>query len=434
MRFHVSCQYDPARLPKASPTVIPVQMYARSSTKTGVGVIGAPVFDEIRRLRVKPEQLAFDFLSIALAVTAADTFIDRNRAADAWAREIRLTVSVANPVPWKPLRPMLETALRFLSGDIWALEIVGNGRGVPQLQKRGVRISVQAADSVSLFSGGLDSTIGALDLLATGRRPALVSHAYTSDQTRQQEVYGALPTKLPHFSASAHPIRPDADHDVTMRTRSFNFIAFGVVVASCLAKLGKAAPITLFIPENGVISLNPPLTIRRLGSLSTRTTHPYFLGILQKILSDAGLPVRLVNPYRFATKGEMMSNCQDDQTLRQVSHRTVSCGKWKRLSKQCGRCVPCLIRRAAFRAAKIRDRTKYRFDDLSAVLADENERDDLLAMTMAIQRVDDNDLPLWVAQGGPLPTDGKTRASHVDVFARGMAEMKSYLASQSLIS
>ena len=35
--------------------------------------------------------------------------------------------------------------------------------------------------------------------------------------------------------------------------------------------------VTLYMCENGFISINPPLTDARLGSLSTRTTHPVYL-------------------------------------------------------------------------------------------------------------------------------------------------------------
>lgn len=118
-----------------------------------------------------------------------------------------------------------------------------------------------------LFSGGLDSTIGALDLLAKGTKPLLVSHAYRGDQARQNEIHAKLPVKLSHFAPNANPTGA-AVTDVSMRTRSLNFIAFGAVAAAVLAPFtNKVVP--LFMPENGVISLNPPLTPRRIGSLST---------------------------------------------------------------------------------------------------------------------------------------------------------------------
>ena len=98
---------------------------------------------------------------------------------------------------------------------------------------------------------------------------------------------------------------------------------------------------------NGLIALNAPLTPRRIGSHSTRTTHPHFLGSIQAIVDAVGLPVAIANPLRHETKGEMVTRHAGDPTFVAQAVRTVSCGKWKRDGRQCGRCVPCLIRRAS---------------------------------------------------------------------------------------
>ena len=85
-----------------------------------------------------------------------------------------------------------------------------------------------------------------------------------------------------------------------MRSRSLLYLALGLAAA---AGFGAATP--LIIPENGWISLNPPLTANRLGSCSTRTTHPYFLEQLTGLWRAAGLANPLVNPYQGLTKGEI---------------------------------------------------------------------------------------------------------------------------------
>ncbi|MFX4393007.1 hypothetical protein ABTA65_20265, partial [Acinetobacter baumannii] len=80
------------------------------------------------------------------------------------------------------------------------------------------------------------------------------------------------------FQVLANPRKvKEIPADVQMRTRSFNFIAFGALIATALSKNHFSNKIIkLYIPENGLISINPPLTPRRIGALSTRTTHPYF--------------------------------------------------------------------------------------------------------------------------------------------------------------
>ena len=89
-----------------------------------------------------------------------------------------------------------------------------------------------------------------------------------------------------------------------MRSRSLLYLALGLAAA---AGFGVTTP--LIIPENGWISLNPPLTTNRLGSLSTRTTHPYFLEELTGLWQAAGIETPLVNPYNNLTKGEIVRRC-----------------------------------------------------------------------------------------------------------------------------
>nr|WP_281362437.1 7-cyano-7-deazaguanine synthase [Azospirillum melinis] len=221
-----------------------------------------------------------------------------------------------------------------------------------------------------------------------------------------------------------------------MRTRSFNFLAFGALVAATLAQRELVPePVDLIVPENGLIALNPPLTARRIGALSTRTTHPHFLGLVQRLFDELGLPVRITNPYAKKTKGEMLRGCADQATLVRIARETVSCGKWKRTGKQCGKCVPCLIRRASFHAAGMRDPTPYEPTnrDLAAVLPREEAADDLMALVLAAGRLPTTDVARWVGRTGPLPTDMAERQALLDVAQRGMAEVEDYLNSLGLI-
>ncbi|QCO00600.1 hypothetical protein D3093_35395 (plasmid) [Azospirillum argentinense] len=372
-----------------------------------------------------------------MAVTAADTFADRGEAPDGWSRDLRLQIPLANPAPWVPLRTLLEEALRFLSGDQWTFEFLRGGPQRPALQRRGNRIRLRGHDGACLFSGGLDSAVGVLDLLAAGRRPVLVSHSYRCDAERQERVWAQLPERVSRFAANANPqSKLGIANDVQMRTRSFNFIAYGVLVAATLAQHRMAvAPVDLFVPENGLIALNPPLTTRRIGALSTRTTHPHFLKLMQRLLDLLEIPVRISNPYALRTKGEMIRGCADHSTLAQVAHDTVSCGKWKRPRKQCGKCVPCLIRRASFHASGMADRTPYDpvSQNLAAVLPMGEAADDLMAMVLAARQLPTANIARWVPLSGPLPMDRAERDALLDVARRGMAEVRAYLTSIGLI-
>ncbi len=423
---------DLDELPAAKAGLIPVQLYGSSPDAPGCAALGWGIYDELSRVFAPLDPMAFDFLSLALAVTAADTFVSRDDAADGWARDIRLTVALAHPRRWQPVVPVLEKALRFLSGDVWSLKIIGGGEEPPVFKTRAWRIiKPEKCDSACLFSGGLDSAIGVLNLRKQGRNPILVSHAYTHDAARQEEILPHLGKGVVRFGAQASPVAIlDRLNDVQMRTRSFNFLAMGVLMASGLTRQDGERT-TLFVPENGLIAINPPLTNRRIGALSTRTTHPHYLDLVQQVLNQLAIPVVLDNPFAQSTKGEMIANCSDQKALKALAHRTVSCGKWKRTGEQCGRCVPCLIRRAAFHGAGWVDGTAYAEagTDLKKFFRNGNDPDDLMAMILAARRIDTEDYDKWVALTGPIPLAWTDRIARIEAVKRGMIEVRDFLSS-----
>lgn len=424
---------DLTKLPAPKPNVVPVHLYGGASGMVGMCAIGLSIYNQLARLKAHVDPVAFDFLSLSMAVAAADTFVNRDAAADGWARDIELTVALADPARWVPALPLLTSALNFLSGDVWSIRLVADGAPPPVFKARArLVVDPAACDSACLFSGGLDSAIGVLDLLKQGRNPVLVSHAYTHDARRQVEILPKLGVNLVRFGAQANPKGLlEGANDVQMRTRSFNFLAMGVLLGAALVAPGCNRR-TLFVPENGLIAMNPPLTPRRIGALSTRTTHPYYLDLMQKVLDQVDLHVDIENPYAGKSKGEMMKGCLDQVRLRQIADRTVSCGKWKRKRIQCGRCVPCIIRRAAYHRAGMKDGTDYQPEgqDLQHFLDHGNDSDDLMAMLLAARRLPLADIEKWVAQTGPMPLAAADRDARVDAVRRGMLEVEGYLRSE----
>ncbi len=413
------CTPSPARARKSKKSGhVPVLLYGVGTSR--LAGIGHPIVEECRRLTRAPSQRAWDFLSFALSVIAADSFVKRADAADRWTREIGLTVELLNPSPWEQISGQLEQTLRFLTGDIWQLKFETRGAPIPSLKT--LRWKDAACDCVCLFSGGLDSFIGALDLTAEGRTPYLVSCAYPKDAEKQDLLVGQLGIKKDrHFSANPDP-RWEHDNDTSMRARSFLFLALGVLIASTI-RSKETKIVDMYLPENGFISLNVPLTDRRIGTLTTRTTHPHFIARIEQMLSAVELNIRIVNPYQFKTKGEMIGGCKEPALLKKLSAGTVSCGKWKRTSRQCGRCLPCLIRRAAFNSAKVNDPTDYRFKSLSK--ADDPE--DILAVRLAALKMR-ADPEKWIRRSGPLPVDGSVRRELASVFQRGLTEVDNYVS------
>ncbi len=432
---HLVFHHDHRLLPPAGENLLPVQLYGLSGQGRGdISIIGNPAIDRIKRLGVKIPAQVMDFLSIALAVTAADTFVQRESSEDGWTRQFSLRLPLHEPSRWIALKKELESALHFLSGDIWDFEFCTGGYAPPEAYSQHSRfhlIKLKELDCISLFSGGLDSAIGAIDLLTVGRAPLLVSHAYKGDKSRQDQIAERLNGRYSRFEINADPHLYQGVTDITMRTRSLNFLAFAAVGACAVQEVSQQKKVDLFVPENGFISLNAPLTPRRIGTLSTRTTHPYFISSIQQLFDAVGIPCQIINPYQFKTKGQMVSQCLNKQLLSDVVESTVSCSHWKRTDQQCGVCVPCIIRRASLHAGGISRDADYTFQSLAKVMNEIDRRDDLIALRIAIAQRSTSRIGTWIAKSGPLSVAAFN--DFKQVFLDGLNEVENFLMSEGIV-
>jgi hypothetical protein len=300
---------DKAKIAAASDEVVTRLDLVAGKKQLGHG-IGRALHD-LKRLGGVPSELGLDILILAAHVHAADTRISRaTESQDTWTREIRLVVAVSDPARWAAASHLLSRLLNFLTGDRWTLSFRPRPKGfVAAVAKRPRRLIRPPFDGPSLFSGGLDSLIGAIDALEGGGTPLLVSHAgegATSDA--QNTCFHALKAhyKRRHFDRLrvwmnfpkklVRGVGPEA----STRGRSFLFIALGVFAGTGLDK-----PFVLRVSENGLIVLNVPLDALRLGSLSTRTTHPFYMARWNELLETLGIPGRVENPYWERTKGTL---------------------------------------------------------------------------------------------------------------------------------
>jgi hypothetical protein len=302
---------------------------------------------------------ALDFLLLASAVYGLDKMVARESTTDSWTRDFDVTSPVSDPSRWNDNRAPLIAALDFLSGDHWTVNFTRHSSTVLRPRARRRRRALLPApprgDLACLFSGGLDSLVGVIDILESDQSNVmLIGHhdgqmkGPLSDQT---SLLGGLTAQYPR---RIHQVLVRVGHsqkaeDITLRCRSILFIALGIYGASAL---GPGIP--LAIPENGTIALNVPLTPSRRGSCSTRTTHPAFLGNLCRFLNAVGLMNPITTPLDSKTKGEVVEQCRNLELLKKLVPYSVSCAKrghkstWVRKSvKSCGRCMPCIYRRAA---------------------------------------------------------------------------------------
>jgi len=273
------------------------------------------------------------------------------------------------------------------------------------------------------LSGGLDSLVGAIDLAASGKKPFAVSQIVRGDAQKQGEFAQRIGGGLRHLQLNHNAHVPDPERPPSQRARSVTFLAYGVLAATALAHYHGGEPVALYVCENGFISINPPLTVARLGSLSTRTTHPYFLMRVQQIVDAAGLRVRIESPYQVKTKGEMLVGCINQELLKTEAARSTSCGRFKRYGyKHCGRCLPCQIRRAAFLAWGVTDTTIYVYKDLGRDDEDHSRFDDVRSAAMAIAEVQLEGLDSLLGMTLSSTTLGDVDPLE-DVVKRGLMEL-----------
>jgi 7-cyano-7-deazaguanine synthase in queuosine biosynthesis len=386
---------------------------------------------------LSPSPLAVDLLRIGGAVFCVDKIARRSDAPDSWTRELELTLPVSEPDRWREVAPLLHEALGFLSGDHWSVSFTAS-RGTPEQAV----LPAETGDVVALFSGGLDSLAGAIELLESGGPVVLIGHHDSSltDHT-QIELFTHLvgeysPGRVSQRRLLLRPATPNTRQarplpgggpEITTRTRSLLFLSAGVAVANAL---GTHTP--LYVPENGFIGVNVPLTAARVGSLSTRTTHPLFIQRVAALLSGLGLEHPLMNPFRLATKGELLEQSSRPDLLRTLATVTVSCShpeaaRWHHGRQgNCGYCYPCLVRRASLHHVGLDDADEYDRDALTDVpLLTQTNRKSGRDLRALLARLGQPARMVDVLRNGRIP-DGETRA-FFDVYRRGREELRAWL-------
>ena len=376
---------------------------------------------------------AIDLFYISLMVFYADRKVLRSVRPDAWTRCITVYMPVLSLDKWNANKQLLELMLDFLTGDHWHFNFRERTLNKYEtLRKEVIQKSKKklSATEFCMLSGGLDSFIGATDLLASGKNPIFVGN-YNGGKgvsVYQKKVIDLLCTHFDYDKDRFYQFyaSPKSGKEDSTRSRSLMFFAHAILLAS-----GMSNSVTLYVPENGVISLNIPLTVHRLGSLSTRTTHPRFMGMLRQLLANMGLPIAIVNPYQFKTKGEMLNECLDAQFLKNNVKWTMSCshpdlGRYSGDSEpsHCGCCLPCTIRRAAIKIAGITDTSKYR----DKKFQDPEHAINLKSYRLGLKNYLEHPMhPLMaIQQSGPIT---ERHQDYADLYIRGMAELKNFIDS-----
>jgi len=121
----------------------------------------------------------------------------------------------------------------------------------------------------------------------------------------------------------------------------------------------------------------------------------------------------------------MLNECADQGLLKAEAVRSTSCGRFQRFNyRQCGRCVPCQVRRAAFMVwGGVPDTTGYVYEALGKDDDDHAAFDDVRSVAIALAAVAADGLDAWLGNslGSPMIANRAALRGMVD---RGLAELK----------
>lgn len=319
-----------------------------------------------KKLVMNLKSLVMDLLEIGSYVYCADQSVSRGgptwqRDGEYWRRNFIFDIPVRNPDLWNQtdIRDGLAKSLSFLSDDTYEFSFRKLADDIED-ESYFEYDEGQAwfnADSILLFSGGLDSLAGMIhEILDKQHKVILVSHRPVSKTSKRQrdllqrfkKIYDKSGTFL-HI-----PVWVNKDKgltkDTNQRTRSFLY----AVLAASIAYMQDIDTIKFY--ENGVVSINLPISPQLVGARASRSTHPkalhYMEGFFKAVFERE---FHVENPYLLKTKSEVVEVVKDHE-MEELIRLSNSCSHIRttdRVVDHCGTCSQCIDRRIAILHNKI---------------------------------------------------------------------------------
>jgi 7-cyano-7-deazaguanine synthase in queuosine biosynthesis len=330
-------------------------------------IVLAPKASGPNRERLSP--LAQDLVEIGCYLHQSDRLVERDP--ERWSRTLRYDVAVSDVDRWQAQAPLLGRIASFLSGDRIRFDFHPK-RHAPTWSPEITKPEAPAS-SITLYSGGLDSSSGMCKLFSEGARTVAVTQYSNRLQDRASLLrdlakagsgdvplvaFRVVPRRTQAIGVRGGPPTPPLkDVENTWRLRTFLYLALAGAVADTLG----IDNVLMF--ENGILAHNLPFDSYVIGARSTRHAHPTFLLMMEQLFAALfQRPIAIRNPFQFMTKGfEAGSLAQLTRTAvgrPSFVARTNSCWNFPNQVAllghasgspitHCGACMPCKIRRLA---------------------------------------------------------------------------------------
>jgi len=135
-------------------------------------------FRNLFRSLGSPDPVALDLLVVAGACYVVDKAMARKSVTDAWTRDLSVSFPVSDPERWEKVAPRLDTALSFLSGDVWRTSFHKSSFELfiaPKTRRKKTLTPDEpdSFDAVTLFSGGWIRSLELSTICSKMQRTAL---------------------------------------------------------------------------------------------------------------------------------------------------------------------------------------------------------------------------------------------------------------------
>ena len=263
----------------------------------------------------------------------------------AWARSFHFVVKVRDYAFWKrnDVSACLSRALQFMTGDLeykFSFQPGHSTQITGLFDDEQFRMDNSQYLKVALFSGGIDSLAGVLNLLeTTSQQVCLVSHQSQPGTVRtQRKLVDALkdhyPGRISHYQFDCH-LKGIRAAEETQRSRAFLYTSIAFAIAQAFGQDGFS------VYENGITGINFPRRADLSGARASRTTHPrtmFHLKELFSLLDEREMHIQL--PFLWKTKTDVLALMRDGPHPELIPS-SVSCSKtYQNLgpSTHCGGC------------------------------------------------------------------------------------------------
>lgn len=268
-------------------------------------------------------------------------------------KKLKISIPVFEPEKCNQIKKELIQLVCWVSGEDYDIKFIQNDAKLFN-NFSNIELKFANKNDVTLFSGGLDSLTGAYKNYVDNVKSDYIGFINKGEEKTYQETLSSFYFNT--FSADTEvlliPKPISKKKHLVQATRSLLYLALAI------AKSFYNESDTIYIYENGILSLNPSLNNR----FTTKTTHPKTLYHYRRILKELEINININHPFLFSTKGEKINDM--NSSFKDEIRNSFTCGAGrsshlKSHTGQCGVCIPCLLRKISISAY---DNEKYDSD------------------------------------------------------------------------